>query len=319
MGDPGGVGPEILLRVLSDAEVRSKTVPLVFGDPALLIRLGSRYGWDVDFEIEPTGIIEPDKFVIGRYNQRNAESSIACLHTAADAMERGRVDALVTGPIHKLALKSCKEAGPGHTEWLTKRFKADDSVMLLSGPQLKVVLATTHLALRKVDGSIRQSSLIKTVRLAHRELRRYFFPQGPRLALAALNPHGEESGDVGREEREILIPAVARLREYGLDVEGPISGDTVFHQAISGRYDAVVAMYHDQGMGPIKTMYFNEIVNVTLGLSVIRTSPGHGVAYDLAHQAKADPRSFKNAVLMAAAMAKADIRRDQPFRQDCSS
>ncbi len=319
MGDPGGVGPEILLRILDDEQIRAAVDPIVFGDPELFGALGDRLGMKPDFHIEPAGIISAADRVVGRFDLNNAKSSVACLRAAADAVEQGRVDALVTAPIHKSALRVCRETGPGHTEWLAHRFGVRDCVMLLSGPKLKVISATTHLALRKVPSGITYKGLLHLIELSDRELRRYFYPHGPRLVLAALNPHGEESGDIGAEERGILYPVVAQLQEKGVNIQGPLSGDTVFHLAVEGRYDVVVALYHDQGLGPIKTLHFHEVVNVTLGLGVVRTSPGHGVAYDLAHQARADTKSFKQAILLAQDMVQSDACKNTVARQGSTS
>jgi len=301
-GDPAGIGPEILLQALSDPALRRRIEPVVFGDTRWLARLADEFGWQIAFEVQPAGAPLPDDFRRGVLGPEGARATLDGLEAAADAARSGRVDALVTGPIHKGALRLGGFAGPGQTEWLAQRLGAGRVVMLLAGPGLRVVLATTHMPLREVPGALDRDELAATVRLAADELRRYFVPRGPRLAVCALNPHGEEAGAPGLEERTVIAPAVAALQAEGLDVTGPISGDTVFAQAAAGRYDAVVAMYHDQGLAPLKALCFREAVNVTLGLGVVRTSPGHGVAYDIAGTGQADPTSMRAAIETAARM-----------------
>lgn len=302
MGDPGGIGPEVLLRALDDREVRSRVQPRVFADGDWLRRLADRFGWKADFAVEPAAEV-PAGLSAGEFSEAGGRAALACLQSAADALERGEIGALVTAPMHKRAFALAGAAGPGHTEWLAQRFGAGKAVMMLCGPRLKVILATTHLPLRELPRALNRRDLVDTVVLASRELQRYFFPQGPRLALAALNPHGEEQGRPGREEQEVLMPAVEDLKDQGVNIEGPVAGDTVFARAAEGRYDAVVALYHDQGLAPLKTLHPSDGVNVTLGLGVVRTSPDHGVAYDIAHRGVADPASMRAAILLAAEMA----------------
>jgi 4-hydroxythreonine-4-phosphate dehydrogenase len=302
MGDPGGVGPEVLLQALGDEGIRARILPRVFGDGAWLRSLAGRFGWKTDFEIHQVAGLSSEVRP-GKFTEEGGRASMACLETAADALSGGEIAALVTAPVHKRAFAVCHAPGPGHTEWLTARFGAGKAVMMLCGPRLRVILATTHVALRDLPRVLRREDLVETVAIASRELTRYFFPKGPRLALAALNPHGEEDGLPGLEEREILSPAVEDLQKRDVNIVGPKAGDTVFAQAAGGAYDAVVALYHDQGLAPLKTLHPHDAVNVTLGLGVVRTSPDHGVAYDIAHQGIADPTSMREAILLAASMA----------------
>lgn len=301
-GDPAGIGPEILLEALSDPTLRQDMEPVVFGDERWLARLADGLGRRVSFEVQPAGAPWPQDLPRGMLGPEGARATLASLEAAVDAVRAGRVDALVTGPIHKGALRLAGFGSPGQTEWLAGRLGAGRVVMMLVCPRLRVVLATTHLPLRAVPGALDRDGLIATVRLAANELGRYFVPQGPRLAVCALNPHGEEGGAPGLEERTVIAPAVGALQADGLDVTGPVSADTVFARAAAGRYDAVVAMYHDQGLAPLKALCFSEAVNVTLGLGVVRTSPGHGVAYDIAGTGCADPASMRAAITTAACM-----------------
>ena len=307
MGDPGGIGPEVLLRALGDREIRARIRPKVFGDGAWLRRLAGRFGWGADFEIGQV-VDLPSGLGTGEFTDAGGRASLACLQAAADALSKGEIDALVTAPVHKRAFALCNAPGPGHTEWLAARFGAEKAVMMLCGPRLRVILATTHVALRDLPRALTREGLVDVVAVASRELERFFFPQGPRLVMAALNPHGEEQGRPGREEQEILIPAVDELKQLGVNIAGPVAGDTVFARAAAGKYDAVVALYHDQGLAPLKTLHARDGVNVTLGLGVVRTSPDHGVAYDIADRGVADPTSMREAILLAVKMAGGDQR-----------
>ena len=303
MGDPAGVGPEVLLHALNDPVIRQQSRPIVFGDRDSLSRAAEQLGCDFDFELHQTGQPDPTPGQVGEFTEKGGQAQGAYLQAAADAIQAGEIDALVTGPIHKRALKVCNMRGPGQTEWLAERFGVERSVMMLSGPRLKVVLATTHLALADVPRAINPDDLAKTVAIAQRDLSRYFFPSGPRWAVAALNPHGEIDGEIGAAEQDILMPLVEELASKGICIKGPVAGDTVFALAAKGMYDVVLAMYHGQGLAALKTLHFSEAVNVTLGLGLIRTAPDHGVAYDIAGSGQADPTSMKQATRLAAEMA----------------
>jgi 4-hydroxythreonine-4-phosphate dehydrogenase len=304
LGDPAGVGPEVLVKALADPLLRGRVQPIVFGDHGILARAASISGVPIDFEIRAVTSLNPADCPPGQFNERGGRAQVAYLEAAAQALETGEARALVTGPIHKRALTLMQAAGPGQTEWLAARFHVALPVMMLAGPRLKVVLATTHLPLRQVAGALDRQRLVDLVLVAAADLGRYFYATPPRLALAALNPHGEEHGAEGREEREILVPAVAELRAAGVNIVGPLPADALFVRAAAGAYDAVVALYHDQGLGPLKLLHFSEAINVTLGLGRIRTSPDHGVAYDIAGRGLADPTSMHAAIARAADMAE---------------
>jgi 4-hydroxythreonine-4-phosphate dehydrogenase len=300
MGDPAGVGPEVLLKALTRL---GGAIPVrVFGDRGVLGRCAARLAAELPLELDEISLL-PEDLPTGRFSPEGGQAQLAYLEAATAALTGGQIAALVTGPIHKQALR-LKGEGPGQTEWLGRRLGVARPVMMLMGPRLKVVLATAHLPLREVAAALRRELLVDIVRIAAADLRRYFHPGGATLALAALNPHGEEDGLPGREELQILAPAVAELRALGLDVSGPVPADSVFFQAAGGRYHAVVAMYHDQGLAPLKTLHFDSAVNVTLGLGVVRTSPDHGVAYDLAGQDRANPGSMEAAIRLAAGMVR---------------
>jgi 4-hydroxythreonine-4-phosphate dehydrogenase len=219
----------------------------------------------------------------------------------------GDLDAIVTAPINKQALNQAGFAFPGHTEMLAHLTDTSDVVMMLAGSRLRVVLVTIHCALAEVPDRLTSDAIVKTAEVAHAGLQRYFTPHAkPRLAIAALNPHAGENALFGREEQAIIMPAIEQLRSRGLDVSGPHPPDTVFHAAVRGDYDAVVCMYHDQGLIPLKLLHFEDGVNISLGLPIIRTSVDHGTAYDIAGSGQANPASLVSAIKTAAAMARAD-------------
>lgn len=303
MGDPAGVGPEVLLMALAEPDLGGRLPVRVFAARGVLERLAAGFGWPLDFERVEAAADPGANVSAGRYTPEGGRAQLACLEAAAAELAAGRLGALVTGPIHKRALADAGRPGWGHTEWLGHRFGARRPVMMLAGPRLKVILATTHLALRQVPAALTADGLEEVIRVAAADLRRFFHPAGLRLALAALNPHGEEDGHPGLEERELLAPCVQRCRAAGIDLSGPLPGDAVFAQAAAGRYDAVIALYHDQGLAAVKTLHFADAVNVTLGLGRVRTSPDHGPAYDLAGSGRADPSSMKAAIALAARMA----------------
>ncbi|MGB0497650.1 MAG: 4-hydroxythreonine-4-phosphate dehydrogenase PdxA, partial [Rubricella sp.] len=218
----------------------------------------------------------------------------------------GAASGLVTAPINKKVLK---EGGgfafPGHTEFLAHLTGAERAVMMLAGPDLRVVPVTIHIALADVPGALTAGAIVETATITHDALIRDFGIARPRIAVAGLNPHAGEGGVMGREEIEILAPALDVLRRRGIDLRGPLPADTMFHARARRAYDAAICMYHDQALVPLKTLAFDEGVNVTLGLPIIRTSPDHGTAYDIAGTGRADPASMAEALALAARMAEA--------------
>jgi 4-hydroxythreonine-4-phosphate dehydrogenase len=216
----------------------------------------------------------------------------------------GNAVAMVTAPINKAALQDAGFSYPGHTEMLSERCGITDSVMMLAGERLKVCLVTTHCAYRDVPARLSQEQILDTIRIVDTDLKRYFGCPRPKLAVLALNPHAGEQGLFGEEEARLIAPAIKRALDEGIAASGPHSADTLFWFAVRGDYDAVICMYHDQGLIPLKLLHFEDGVNVTLGLPIIRTSVDHGTAYDLAGTGQANPASLVAAVRMAAAMAE---------------
>ncbi|HKX12959.1 MAG TPA: 4-hydroxythreonine-4-phosphate dehydrogenase PdxA [bacterium] len=290
MGDPLGIGAEIVLKALSGWKGRSEIQ--VFGDPQLLKELP--VGKLHPISLEPRGK-KPTPEEAGR-------ASVAYLDAAMAAWRRGEIGALVTAPIAKHHVHLAGFPFPGHTEYLAAQTKTEKFAMMMAGPRLKVTLVTIHEPLRRVPALLNVDKIVETIEITHRALRERFGIDRPRLAVCGLNPHAGEEGLLGKEEIEIVAPAIAEARRRGFECEGPKVPDAVFHEAYEGFWDALVCMYHDQGLIPFKMVHFREGVNVTLGLPLVRTSPDHGTAFDIAGQGKADPSSMIAALKLAEEM-----------------
>jgi 4-phospho-D-threonate 3-dehydrogenase / 4-phospho-D-erythronate 3-dehydrogenase len=322
MGDPVGIGPEIIIKALAHAEVFSWCRPVVFGDRAILQREIDRRPsgcalHDIDLrrpaEISPSSIglvavsrLSAGDAVYGMPTTATGKAMAACITEAVSRATDGQIHAIVTAPISKASLHQAGYAYPGHTEMLARLTNAREVAMMLAGERLRVVPVTVHCALREVSGCLSTGAIVQTIRMAHRGLQRYFSLTRPRIAVAALNPHGGEGGLFGDEESRVILPAVHQARAQGFAATGPHPPDTVFYQAARGEHDAVVCMYHDQGLIPLKLLHFEDAVNVTLGLPIIRTSVDHGTAYDIAGRGVASPASLLSALQLASRMALAD-------------
>jgi 4-hydroxythreonine-4-phosphate dehydrogenase len=320
MGDPAGIGPEIIAKALARTEIATLCRPLVIGDAAVLERGIGIVGTRLRLEILTTGVppeeLSPGKIYLrpvgklapvdrefGRPSVAGGEAMFRFITEAARLCLSGEAVALVTAPINKEAMNRAGHDYPGHTELLAELTGSRDFVMMLAGDRLRVTLVTIHEALADVPRLITRERVLSTIRITHHDLHRYFRPN-PRIAVLALNPHCGEGGMFGREDQLIIRPAVEAARAEGVDATGPLSADTLFHFAVQGDYDAVVCMYHDQGLIPLKLLHFDDGVNVTLGLPIIRTSVDHGTAYNLAGSGAASEQSMVAAIRMAAAMAK---------------
>ena len=315
IGDPAGIGPEVSLKAVVDDELRNICSPILIGDARYLARWSHVFGLAPDFEIINAGSPIPreiDSPVI--YDLGNIADSIemgieqaACgraaaqfIETAVKLCQTGDLDAMTTAPINKLALSLGGYPFPGHTEMLAHLVGCDDFAMAFISPALRVALLTTHVPLAQVPRLVRREDLERLIRLVDRELRRYGFAR-PRIAVAAINPHGGEGGLFGNEEAAEMVPAVEACRDRdGINVSGPHSGDTVFARAARGDFEIVISCYHDQGLIPIKCLSFGEAVNVTLGLPFIRTSVDHGTAFDIAGKGRAEHGSMIAAIKLAA-------------------
>jgi len=323
-GEPAGIGPEILAMLAQRHTDPHRSARFVFiGDRDLLSERAQRIGLApayVDYDpvsFAPQGAIEVLHYPVavppspGHPDATNAHSVLATLERACDGCMAGEFAAMVTAPVQKSAIVDAGVAFSGHTEFLAERTRAPRVVMMLVGGDastpLRVALATTHLPLKDVASALTHESLRATLELVACELRDKFGLRAPRIAVCGLSPHAGESGHLGREEIEIIAPAIAELRAQGVNVDGPIPADTVFVPNIAVRYDAIVAMYHDQGLPVLKASSFGHGINVTLGLPFIRTSVDHGTALDLARDPAlargADPGSLFAAADLAVALA----------------
>lgn len=308
MGDPAGVGPEIAVKALWNDELRDLCEPLVVGDASVLSRAAQVLGRE-----RPT----PDeRFVLdlravgdvelgwGAATAAGGRAAATYIERAVEMALAGEVDAIVTGPINKEALNQAEVPYPGHTEMLAALTNTRDYAMMLVGPELHVIHVSTHVALREAVDRVRRPRIETVIRLADEALRMEGVA-APRIAVAGLNPHAGEGGMFGREEIDEIVPAVEGARSRGLDVTGPHPPDTVFWHASRGRFDVVVAMYHDQGHIPAKLSGFDRSVNVTVGLPIIRASVDHGTAYDIAGTGQASEASLIAAARYASRAALA--------------
>ncbi|MFZ0484863.1 MAG: 4-hydroxythreonine-4-phosphate dehydrogenase PdxA [Desulfobacterales bacterium] len=319
MGDPVGIGPEIILLSLCKPSIYNVCRPLVIGDIQILdavkkcVRstLHIKSVKDPEEGIYKFGSIDllnlseivPDKVLWGNPTVETGRAMIRYIKAAADLATKGRIAAMVTCPINKAAIRMAGCHYNGHTELLAERTGSKFFAMMLAGNRLRVVLVTIHVPFKEVPSLLSEEKVLLTIKLTWQTLQERFGLKTPRIAVAGLNPHAGEGGIFGDEEKTIITPAIHAARNQGFDVTGALPPDTVFHQAANGRYDAVVSMYHDQGLIPFKLIHFNDGVNITLGLPIIRTSVDHGTAYDIAGTGTANPGSLIAAITMAAQQA----------------
>ncbi len=325
MGDPGGIGPEIILKSLKKSS-SSSVYYLVLGFPEVFSSLNKKLHLSASFHVIPSfdrRFLRTDKInfldisqeagkilkkvknkkslpkmaaVAGKVSVINAAMAYAALDVAARLAADGEVSAIVTAPINKTSIRLIEPGFHGHTEFLARSAAARHFAMMFVSERLKVTLATIHVPIKSVSRLIKKELVYQKIRLTNEFLRKRFKIKSPRLAVCALNPHGKETG---KEDEAQIAPAVKLARKKGMSAVGPLSADQLFHDAYEGRFDAVISMYHDQGLAPFKMIAFRDGVNVTLGLPYVRTSPDHGTAFDIAYQGKADPSSMKSAIDLA--------------------
>ncbi|MGB3809786.1 MAG: 4-hydroxythreonine-4-phosphate dehydrogenase PdxA [Parvibaculum sp.] len=314
MGEPAGVGPEITLKTWMARE--RETVPAFFvvGAPDLYQTLAAALGLDIPIRVisdasEAAGVFATALPILaielgapvkpGALSPANARAVMHSIDIACDLALLGAASGLVTNPIHKRALYEAGLRVPGHTEYLAERTGGATPVMMLSCPGLRVVPVTVHEPLKSVATSLTTAMIVEKGIILARALKRDLGISKPRMAVAGLNPHAGEEGHIGREEIEIIVPAIEAIRREGVEVSGPLPPDTMFHAGARARYDAALCMYHDQALIPIKTIDFERGVNTTLGLPIVRTSPDHGTALDIAGRGLANPFSLIEALRLA--------------------
>ncbi len=319
MGDPSGIGPEIILKALSGSEIYDFCWPIVLGDPGALSadfkglkkkslneisRPSEAKGSPEGIDLIPVSRLNRESIIPGNPTVEGGEAMVNYIIRAVEMARHGGLQAMVTCPINKALMHRAGHPFEGHTQLIAHLTSTDDYVMMLAGDRLRIALVTIHCALKEVPTNLDKSKVYKTITITSNSLRVDFGLKEPRLAVAALNPHAGESGLFGSEEEEIIKPAVDMARDEGCHVVGPLPADTLFYKATSGQFDAVVTMYHDQGLIPLKLLHFSDAVNITLGLPIIRTSVDHGTAYDLAGKNCADASSLKAAIKMAASIVE---------------
>jgi 4-hydroxythreonine-4-phosphate dehydrogenase len=322
MGDPCGIGPEIILKALKGGKLHGFCRPIVVGRADVLAQTAAKIKLKVkirrlhrideaSFKPKTIEVLHPSAdatlpFEWGHPTARTAAVAKAAVQLAADLCLSGKAAAMVTAPINKAALQKTAFPFPGHTEFLATLTGSKEFGMMMAGGRLRIMLATIHEPIARVPSLITGEKVLVAIRLAHRALAAWFGVPYPRIAVAALNPHAGEEGMFGNEERTILVPVVEAAKKEGILASGPIPADTLFRRLAAGEFDAAVALYHDQALIPIKLMAFGKGVNVTVGLPIIRTSPDHGTAYDIAGKGVANPSSLIEAVRLAAKMAAAE-------------
>ena len=319
MGDPAGIGPEVIIKSLSLPEVRNICEPVIIGSAFSMLKTAESIKSDtplmpldsckdIDFQVESIPILDcvsssVEVMQLGHETALTGAAASQALKKAVELAMAGFVKAIVTGPTSKHALHLAGYSYPGQTEFLADLTGASEVVMMLVSENFRVALVTTHCSLSDVARLIKKDAIVKKLTILDAWLRKYFGFDDPRIAVCALNPHAGDGGIFGREEIEIIEPALKEAKRQGIHALGPLPADTLFAQIRVNAYDAYLAMYHDQGLIPLKRDAFGKGVNVTLGLPIIRTSPDHGTAFDIAGKGTADPGSMAEAIKLATHMA----------------
>ena len=313
-GDSNGIGYEVIIKALSDSRILEQFTPVVYGSSKLFGFYRKTIPEIEDIAtnvINSAGEAHPKRINIlnclpdstyaepGRATAESAKSAIASLEAAVKDLKSGAIDVLVTGPINKKAMAVQGFGFPGHTEYLQEAFGVKDVTMLMVSSRLKLGVVTGHIPLKDVPGEITEEKVLSKLRLMDESMRRDFRLDHPRIAVLSLNPHSGDGGLLGEEEEKIIIPALRKATEEGLLVFGPYSPDGYFGLGHYEKFDATLAMYHDQGLSPFKTIAFEDGVNYTAGLPVVRTSPDHGTAFEMAGRDEADPQSMRAAIFEA--------------------
>ena len=329
-GDPAGIGPEVVLKALADQELLNTARWVVIGDSAILNMVGKQIGLKPPDCIIQDGEqiagrwrchkmghrsaetaqvclldlrqLEPSQFTIGQLSAVCGSAALEYVRTATQLCLDGRVDAMVTAPLNKEAVSLTGKSFTGHTEFIADLSEAAESRMLLVNDHLRVIHVSTHCSLREAC-KLDTPRILRTIQLGNEALQSLGFAE-PRIAVCGLNPHAGENGLFGSEDRELIVPAIQAAQNMGMMCEGPFPADTIFIQAVRGAYDLVVAMYHDQGHVPMKLLDFENTINVSLGLPIIRTSVDHGTAFDIAGKNQADPSSMKAAMKLAVTISR---------------
>ncbi len=324
MGDPGGIGPEVVLEALASSEIRAAANYVIIGSKKVLSDIADNLGIGAGLQLsqidttslnsnrdftDKINVLDLDNISVHDTMSHKplpecGKASVEYVLKGLDLALGGEINALVTAPISKEAIKLAGFDFAGHTELLKEKTSVENVVMLMVGKGLRVSFVTTHLAVNEISGAINQENVFSTIQITATGLKTFFGIDKPKIAVCGLNPHCGDGDRFGTEERDVIIPAIERAREIGIDCHGPLSADTVFNKALNGEFDIVVVQFHDQGAIPIKMHAFDSGVNITLGIPVIRTSPTHGTAFDIAGKGIANPGSMIEAIKTAVMMAE---------------
>lgn len=309
VGDINGIGLEVILKALSNKLINNQCIPIIYATSKVVARHKNVTKLDFRFHnIHTATKAHDDKINVinickdevnidfGKASEISGTFAMQSLDAASKDLKEGLIDGIVTAPINKFAMKKAGFAHPGHTEFLTHYFGVKESLMLLVRDGLRVGLVTNHLPIKEVAAAITKEVIIEKLNIFNKTLKRDFGIERPLIAVLGLNPHAGDNGAIGDEEEKIIRPAIIELKKKGLMVMGPFPADGFFGSSSFLKYDGILAMYHDQGLGPFKALTFGEGMNFTAGLPVVRTSPDHGTALDIAGKNEADPTSFRNAL-----------------------
>ena len=331
MGDPAGIGPEVVVKALADPVLRHKARYIIYGMNELLSYAADLAEFDVFWWRDQYGgrlrsyphdvvVVDYDQYTmlgsaIRSPSKMGGEASMRFCLDAIEAAQKKLVDAVVTAPIAKESWKLAGYHFPGHTELFAQKTGARRHAMMFAGGPLKVVLATVHIPLMGLWGKLNIGTVFHPIELLHQTMVEWFDTPRPKIAVCGVNPHASENGQFGDEEERIISPAILMAREQGIDATGPYPPDTIFMKARDGHFDAVVAMYHDQGLIPVKLLAFDQAVNITIGLPIIRTSPDHGTAFDIVGRNRANPGSMRAAIELAIDLAVKKRVREESARR----
>lgn len=301
LGDVCGIGPEITIKALNNQEIYQFCKPVVIGDYGALEKAANVLSSKIPKNLNIVSVTHLDEsnLVHGKPTKEVGKAAIAYVKKAVQLAKQGEIDGIITCPVNKAVINKAGIPFSGHTELLAKLTNTKRYAMLLSGNKVNVVLVTIHVPLKDVPKLISVEKVLNVIDLTHQFLKEKMGISNPKLAVTGLNPHAGEGGLIGREEEEIIAPAVREAKSRGLDIEGPLPSDTVFYFAKEGKYYVVICMYHDQCLAPFKMLHFRDGVNITMGLPIIRTSVDHGTAYDIAGKGTANPASLIAAIKMA--------------------
>ncbi|MEM9884919.1 MAG: 4-hydroxythreonine-4-phosphate dehydrogenase PdxA [Bacteroidota bacterium] len=317
LGDINGVSAEVILKTFSDKRILELCTPIVYGSSSILAHYKKMVKIDLSYnsvksveQIEATRLNvlncweEKVDITLGKPTKESGQCAIHALDSATSDLGEQKIDALVTAPINKEAMKMANFAFPGHTEYLSEKFAKKDSLMFLVNDGFRVGVVTGHIPLGKVVEHVRKEAILGKIKLMNQSLRVDFGIDRPKIAVLGLNPHASDNGVMGKEEEQIIRPAIIQAKKNGMLAMGPYAADGFFGSGLYRKFDGILAMYHDQGLIPFKALSFNAGVNYTAGLDVVRTSPDHGTAYDIVGKNEANPASFRKAVFTALDIAK---------------